>query len=394
MRKLPRALYDLAVSKYCCRRFLAWVATKTRQRKRLYQVVQRLNPNVDPWANACREPTPGLQQYTIDLRSLLQRPVPSAIGLLALKTDSIVEPFLASCSLLGTRCEIFDPAHSAFLDQIEQSSCEFYVSRPNHARALERGLFLEKEMALRNYLGKMIFPNLVEHQIYEAKRVLTYFLQSNAVPHPRTFITYSREEAAGFVEGCELPQVFKTTNGAGSSGVEIIRTRSQARQLVKVLFDAHYVNRTLNDYRDIDYGYLLLQEFLPNVREFRIMKVGDSWFGHEKAKLAEQAFMSGSGVNLWTPPPLDLLDFCDAIAARFGFNTMCFDVFLTETGHYLINELQAWFGSYNPSQMYIDGVPGRYVKDAARWVFQPGCFNQLQSIPLRLISYINSCRVK
>lgn len=384
-----KKLFDAAVSRPAGRRILAWGATKIRQHEKVRRVVTKFNPNADPWTSNLDEFADLRSSYTVDFKSMLQKPISGPIGLIAFEKDDVVEPFIAACKTLGADYEIFDPVCSSFFKRIKLSNCFFYISRPSHVLALQRELFLEKEVALRSYLGKQVYPCLIEHEIYEAKRVLAYFLEANELPHPKTFITYSRSEALSFLESCSFPQVFKTRNGAGSTGVEIIYTKNQGRKLVELLFDALYINKALTDYRDIDYGYIFFQEFVPNVREFRVIKVGDSWFGHEKAKLDEQEFMSGSGVNYWTPPPHELLDFCSDIAHRYGFIVMCFDVFMDEHGQYLINELQTWFGSYNPSQMYVDGVPGRYRQSGQEWVFEAGLFNDLQSVPLRLLAYLN-----
>jgi hypothetical protein len=73
---------------------------------------------------------------------------------------------------------------------------------------------------------------------------------------------------------------------------------------------------------------------------------------------------------------------------KHGFTCMCFDVFREQSGAYLVNELQTWFGSYNPSQMYIDGVPGRYVRKKGTWAFEPGLFNTNGGANLRLLEFI------
>jgi hypothetical protein len=52
------------------------------------------------------------------------------------------------------------------------------------------------------------------------------------------------------------------------------------------------------------------------------------------------------------------------------------DVFETESGEFLINELQTVFGaSFSVDQLRVDGEPGRFVHDAAgNWVFEAGDF--------------------
>ncbi len=224
-------------------------------------------------------------------------------------------------------------------------------------------------------------------RIYEAKRELAYFLRVNRIPHPETHVFYIMEEALEFARTCPMPQVFKTNTGASATGVEVLNERKALVAIIREVFLRHYVKRSLSDYRDIDYGHVILQEFISPVREFRVIKIGESWFGHEKLP-GDTELMSGSGVNAWTPPPADLLDFCHDLATRFGFVTMCFDIFRSGDGPYLVNELQTWFGSYDNSQMYIDGVPGRYACKAEGWVFEKGYFNHTLSLPLIIASAV------
>lgn len=73
-------------------------------------------------------------------------------------------------------------------------------------------------------------------------------------------------------------------------------------------------------------------------------------------------------------------DICD----RGGFHSMAVDVFETTDGRYLVNELQSLFGSYDDSQMYIDGRPGRYRLVDGEFVFEAGYWNRFGSYLLRL----------
>ena len=56
---------------------------------------------------------------------------------------------------------------------------------------------------------------------------------------------------------------------------------------------------------------------------------------------------------------------------------MDLDVFETEDGRLLVNELQALFGSTNPKdKLKVNGKAGRYIyrADEAKWVFEEGDF--------------------
>lgn len=329
-------------------------------------------------------------QYPTDYSQMLRKNFSGTIGFVAASDDELIRYFTASCDELGVKWKIFDFKDVELFSKIKQSACTVLLLRPSFKTAFERQAFFEKAWTFSNELDCAIYPSLRELSFYEAKRQLAYFLEAKDIPHPVTKVFLNKEQAAAYIHQCEYPQVFKAHNGASSSSVEIVYHQRQAEQFVSCLFDSYYVNKQLFDARDIDYGYLLLQQYISNVREFRILKIGDSWFGHEKDKHDDQEFMSGSGTMKWTAPPHRVLDFCLEIAENFAFTTMCFDVFLDlDTDTFYINELQTWFGSYNPSQMYVDGIPGRYYYRDAQWHFEMGLFNEQQSMKLRIVDIIN-----
>lgn len=395
-RSLLRRFVDRLLSRLVFRRMLAKPLTQLRRHPAARALFKRLLSAPDPWAHVqdARTFDHLRAHYTIDFCTFLPDGAQlTAVGLIAMPADPVVQPFLRACEILGLRGRHFDVAAADFIDQIKMhAECAVLLCRPSHTTSHIRLMCREKLDAIARLPGRQIFPSETALRIYEAKRELAYFLKTQDIPHPTTRVFYDKVAALQFTKTATYPQVFKTNNGAGSSGVEFIYNSRQAEDIIYDVFEKHYINKLLTDYRDIDYGYVLLQDYVPNVREFRVIKIGDSWMGHEKDKLPSQEFLSGSGINKWTPPPLDLLDFCNNIAQKHGFDIMCFDVFLDPEGRWLVNELQTWFGSYNPSQMYINGEPCRYRKLNGRWVLEPGLFNDLNSLPLILTSVIEAAR--
>lgn len=326
--------------------------------------------------------------YRVDFIKLIRGEL-TPVGLIAKSSDEVVASFIRSCEELKLEYEIYDPFEEAFIDRIRETAIQKFIVRPSHTTQLVRQMFFEKVEIVASEIGKIVYPSIKELKIYEAKRTLSYFLKANSIPHPKTWVFYDESEAIEFIETANFPLVFKTHNGSSASGVEILQTKARARSLIKTCFRSYYINKSISDYRDIDYGYVLLQEYIEGAREFRIIKIGESWMGHEKAYNGLTDFMSGSGVNLWTKPSDKIFDFCRNVSDRHKFTTMCFDVFESPKGEILVNELQTWFGSYNPSQMYVDGVPGRLHFDRGVYKFHPGLFNHNQSVSLRLVDLLN-----
>jgi len=135
---------------------------------------------------------------------------------------------------------------------------------------------------------------------------------------------------------------------------------------------------------EVQSGFVILQEFIPHEFEWRVVRIGESFFAHKKLKRGDKA--SGSLLKGYENPPLPLLDFVRDITDRHKFFSQAIDVFESDRG-YLVNEMQCIFGQSDPYQMLVNGKPGRYICKREKWVFEKGDFNQNESYNLR-IEYI------
>jgi hypothetical protein len=196
-------------------------------------------------------------------------------------------------------------------------------------------------------------------------------------------VFYSREEALEFARGADLPLVVKFDMGSRSVGVEILRSRSAVLQYVDRCFGEGMVCPGA-DGRDSEWGSVLFQEYLPGVAEWRMIRIGESYFGHQKLRDGE--FHSGTGKVGWYDPPRGLLDFVRELTDNAGYTAMNVDIFETPDGRFVVNEIQSHFAAYVESQMYIDGRPGRYRYDYAdrEWRFEEGIFCRNSCCNLRV----------
>jgi hypothetical protein len=268
-----------------------------------------------------------------------------------------------------------------------RSQCDGFIVHPTPYFTHWKELFDERIRVLARDLGKQVWPNLDALWIYECKRRMAYWLQAHQIPHPRTNIFYSRDEGSAFLRRAQFPLVFKTNLGSGAFGVRILRDLPDALETLDAAFGPGIVTQQ-HDSRDREWGYALFQEFIPDAREFRIIQVGESWFGHEKLKKAGTDLHSGSGEVRWGAPPREVMDLCWTTSRQGRFETMNYDVLLTPDGRPLVNELQVVFGSFNPSQMYIDGKPGRYLMQNGGWIFEEGLFNRNGCANLRVLEFV------
>lgn len=329
------------------------------------------------------------RKYVVDFNKLVNQRKEYTFGFLTnvLEADNefIIKPF----GLLGVKCLMYDISDASLYKNLAKCNCDGMFIHPVYSNNITRILYHEAVQILSAETRLKIYPTIRELNIYDSKRSLANFLAINNIPHPPTNIYYDYTSAKDFILRSEFPLIFKTHIGASSSGVEILRDKQQALRLARQLFNKYYLRKMETDSRSTEWGYMILQKYIENAKEFRIIKIGDSWFGYQKWKNEDQDFMSGSGVQKWINPSERLLDFCYDIAVRYSFTSMCFDIFENEKGEYLVNELQTWFGSYDPTEMCVDNIPGRYCKIEGKWTFEPGYYNIYGSNLLRLIHFIS-----
>ena len=132
---------------------------------------------------------------------------------------------------------------------------------------------------------------------------------------------------------------------------------------------------------------MIVQDFHKIKWEWRVLKIGNSYFGHQKLLKGNKA--SGSGLVGWVMPPIQVLNLAKSVCDKGGFAAMAVDIFETVDGRLLINEIQAQFGSYLDYQMMVDDKPGRLVySDEKGFVWEEGVFNRLNSCLLRVQNFV------
>lgn len=312
---------------------------------------------------------------------------------------------------------VVDLTSDSWLQDLHTEPFELLLAKPGGLTSAFKQLYDERLRILAVELGYPCFPTYPEVLIYENKRYLAAWLQAHELPHPETHVFYRRGEAENWCSSTHYPLVAKTNIGASGSGVFILNNDKDALKYLsqaftkkgvplrwgpnlakgRILFRAYnamkskaYLKEKARIYSirraDKQRGFVILQEYIPHDYEWRVVRMGDSFFAHKKLKSGDRT--SGSLLKGYGQPPFDLLDFVKDITDKCGFYSQSVDVFESRQG-YLINEMQCFFGQSDPHQMIIAGVPGRYRHLDGDWLFEPGHFNANQSFNLRLESALD-----
>lgn len=329
-----------------------------------------------------------------------------------------------SCEKNQVKYRVVDITGHEWLEQALEESFDCYLARPPGSISFFKTLYDERLYILHHVLGKKIYPTYEEILVYENKKFLAYWLKANNIPHPLTWIFYHKDEALAFAETCPLPIVGKSSIGASSSGVNVLKTKAELKGYISRVFSDKGIQRSfgpnlrkgkrpkrllnvLTDvpayYRKIGKRYhasrvdphrwfAILQEYIQCDYEWRAVKIGEAYFAHKKLPVGEMC--SGTTKVGWEGPSNELLDFVKELCEKGRFYSQAVDIFKDQAGYFLVNEMQCFFGSENPHQTIINGNPGRYIFKDSKWIFERGDFNTNNSYDLRLEHVLKLLREK
>jgi glutathione synthase/RimK-type ligase-like ATP-grasp enzyme len=325
--------------------------------------------------------------------------------------DSVIKWELA-CQKKNVDYKVIDLVKNTWLEEIKTKQYNLFLTRPPGDISNFKRLYDERLYIISKELGLKIFPTYEECLIYENKVLLSYFLGANNIPHPKTNVFYNYEEALSYINETTCPFVAKSSIGGAGSGIKIVQKKDQAIKYIKKAFKGSGIRRrfgpnrvtgspskwfvkALQDplyfknkvisyferHKDTQYGFVIFQEYIPHDFEWRIVKIGESYFAYKKFRIKDMA--SGSKSLGFENPPLDMLDFVRIVSNQNQIHCAAFDLF-SNADNYLINEIQTLFGHIHNHILEVDGKPGRYLHQNGQWVFEEGDFNTNESYDLRL----------
>ncbi len=289
-----------------------------------------------------------------------------------------------ACRELGVPYRLVDATGADWRRSVVQSKCDAFAVWPYVQTAAGKRMYDERVQVMEKELGLNVFPGAQALWLYESKSRTAEWLRARGFPMPATWIFRDKETALQFVRRrAQWPLVYKTDLGAEAAGVRFLPDAAAACALIRRLFGKGLA-LTGQRSREREQGMALFQEHIPDAREWRAVRIGNTFFAHRKCKRG--AFHSGSKKKAFDTPPRAALDLLRAVADSGPFESMSIDMLEDAQGRLLIVEMHAYFGCGTPHVMAIEGVPGRYRYEQERdeYRFEPGDFNRNQSCNLRV----------
>lgn len=294
--------------------------------------------------------------------------------------------WIAACRDLKVSYRIIYLERSDWMEQLKNSKIDILLSWPDISNVETKILQDERLTFAYQEMNFEIFPTLKEILLYENKRLQNYWLENNDFPILKTKIFYSFDELKGYLIDSKFPIVFKSNLGASASGVYIVSSLKEgiekSRDFLRKGYKLKGSQGTIRQK-----GGIYVQEYRKDVKEWRMVRIGDSYFGHGKDMKGQ--FHSGSGKANWDIPSDKAFELLHEITERGGFKSMDVDLFEDENGNFYVNELQTVFGnSIAIEQLKKDNIPGRMLRNAnGQFYFEAGdfCTNHLCNLRLQYI---------
>lgn len=281
--------------------------------------------------------------------------------------------YMKACIELNISYKVVDLFSNNWIDEIKKNkNINNYFVWPSTYSNVWKAVLDERLYYLETNFNKKVFPENLSTWLYESKRRLRDWFYLNKIKIPETFVYYHKTEAIDFINSTKYPVVFKADLGAGATGVRIIQSKKEATKLIDQLFYETFIPNRL-DPRETQWGYIMFQEYIEGVDEWRVAKIGDSFFVRLKEKVGE--FHSGSGNINWAIPRTEILDLAKNVTDIGSFNSMGVDIFEAPNGSLYVNEIHTVFGV---KELDTDENEGKWLFENNKWNFYKGNFSKYQ----------------
>lgn len=184
----------------------------------------------------------------------------------------------------------------------------------------------------------------------------------------------------------DLPKVLKKSQGAGSSGVFLVKTKKDLKKIrdsilnKKLKEKAIHIQRKIKlkkqkykvySYRKKNFASLVEQDFIPDLKhDFKVLVFGDRYLCLKRNIRKNDFRASGSGNFEFIEPPCEVLDFAKDIATTLDGPYFSLDIAQSKHGCHLIEFQASNFGPYT-----LLNAPSRYVARDGEWIKEENCKN-------------------
>nr|MDA3840166.1 hypothetical protein [Patescibacteria group bacterium] len=266
------------------------------------------------------------------------------------------------------------------------ASCDAFMWRPSPTAA-DRAIASRLIPAVEQIAQKPCFFNSNMLRGFEDKVAQYYELAFARLPIAKTEVFWTEELALNFCKSATYPMVLKLANGYQSSNVILLDDYHSAVHYIKMLFNSgtlslaykpatpfrNFLRRSRQAFNllsgkypnapnaesDLQYGYLYLQEYLPNNHlDTRVTIIGNHAFAFRRFNREGDFRASGSGRIDFNNEGIDLsaIHLAYDAAAKLKIPVAAVDI-LKYGNENIVCEINMCFAAWAVSQ-----CPGHWIK--------------------------------
>lgn len=234
--------------------------------------------------------------------------------------------WIAYCDNSNIPYKLVDFYHTEIIDHLRECTAVMW----HFSHMGDKDFLMAKQLLYAlHQTGIKVFPDFNTMWHFDDKVGQKYLLEQANLPLVQTWTFYNPKSALEWADQTVFPKVFKLRGGAGSVNVKLVRTKSNARKLIKKAFGAGFKNTSLIPLSEVfkkfkvgktsstevmksfirifvptnfsklsgrERGYAYFQEFIPNnTFDIRIIVIDGKAFGLKRFVRANDFRASGSG---------------------------------------------------------------------------------------------------
>jgi len=234
---------------------------------------------------------------------------------------------------------------------------------------------------VENILDIAVFPDFNMGWHFDDKIAQLLIFDGAGIAIPDYWLFFDQKKALEWAKTAKYPLVFKLKRGAGSANVKLIRSRKEAKKIIKRMFGNGIcpvslnlrdnvkkrgkkqimslirlkgIKKTLKIVRNInsfpnEKGYVLFQEFIPNCEcDYRVIVIGDKVYAFKRYVRNGDFRASGSGKFSLDPYEIDpeMIKIAMKVSNELDLKCMAFD-FLKSHERFLLIEMSYGFIPWN-----------------------------------------------
>ena len=190
------------------------------------------------------------------------------------RTNSFSEKWIEYCNENNIDYSIVNCRDNDILEKLKSFDGLMWHWGPDEAHyAVPLTIALEK-------LGVKVFPDFNTCWHFDNKIAEKYILDTCNIKQVPTYIFYDKKSALEWINSTSFPKVFKLRNGASSTNVKLIKTKKQAKGIVKKAFSSGFhPNDRFSILKNQIWKFRrdkTLRRFLGIINGFRIFLMGSS----------------------------------------------------------------------------------------------------------------------